>query len=180
MRPLTGPGIVRREPAPDKTNVFSKNSAAHRADSYPFALQLGNHFQGSDVPVENKERFIGNGPERDQLIAIHPFDHSRLDETDINLEGRVREPLKILQRALGRKDLQFHPVSSQYLLISLNIPLEDASFRAARDDNGVRWGRMKEPEDDKDHDQAGEDNGNEGHGAAEPENFHKRDLDSGA
>ena len=69
---------------------------------------------------------MGNAPERDYVIDIDPFGDSALDESDIDGKRRIDEPLEVLARPIGWKDLQPYPACREYVTVSLGIHLENA------------------------------------------------------
>ena len=97
--------------------------------------------------------------------------NAALNKSDIDVEGGIVQPLKVLQRALGGNNVQSNAVASQYSAVFNSVCFEGAAGSTPGHSNRIGRSGVKEPIDSKQHHNANYDDRNECSGATEPESL---------
>ena len=121
--------------------------------------------------MEDKQRQISKAAERDEFIEVNPVSLSPLDEADIDADGRIIEPLKVLEGAAGREDVELNMVAGENDTVFFGVGVEGTPRRTAGDGDGPWRGGFDEGDDCGEHHEGDENNGAGRGGAAEAECF---------
>src|SRR5581483_12141354 len=118
------------------------------------SLQLRQARDRLRAAIKDGEGLIEQAPERFELAGIIADRKARDHERDIYFRLGIRQPVQVVDRALGWKDFEVDAVARQDLSIALGVGFESATRRTCADGDGPRRGGAEEMQRSPDQDHA--------------------------